>query len=304
MNPALEKHYLVPRLAPGGRSEAQRAESFAGGGGPAVARTLSALGADYLLAAVLGGQNGSLIEEELEKTGARAALVRSESDSPLRISVFDQHSSLKTVISEPGIIDSDEETEEIMALLRRAAAGAKVACLSGPPAKGAPKDVYARLVALFRAHGVKTVVDAPAETLEASLWQKPHAIKPNLEELSFLAKEQVSEVNQVIDAAGRLVARGVGLAAVSMGARGALLINRREAVWVAPPKLAKVALSGCGYSLSGALAFAMALEMSLEDTARIAVAASAASALTPAPGGFKMAHFEAISREVSITRLA
>ena len=308
MAPTLERLCKVPRIVLGGDHAPATAKISAGGPGLFVAKALgvleASLGDSALVVGLVGGCSGDRIAEELARSSVKAELVRIRGESPALLSFFDENAALSTRFLEPCPEVGDDELDELLDLLRRLAPGFKVACLCGPLLPGAPRDFYARLVSLFRAYGVKAIMDATGDCLKASLGQKPAAVMLGLGALSELAGFVVSTVNEAIDAAGSLVARGVGLAAVFMGGRGALILNRLEAVLAEFSASAPFKFNGPGDSFLAALAWSMAMESDIEEMARAAVAASAAAALSPQPGIFSLANYKAIAPKVAVTRLA
>ena len=119
--------------------------------------------------------------------------------------------------------------------------------LSGSLPPGVPDNWYAQLVAQLRDAGSRVAVDtsdAPLTALAAEFSSAaPDLIKPNAEELASLATADPQHLEEaaangdpapVINAARRLVDRGVGAVLATLGAAGAGRVDDTGS-WVASP---------------------------------------------------------------------
>ena len=85
-------------------------------------------------------------------------------------------------------------------------------------------------------------------------------------------------------AAKSLVARGVRLVVVSMGAEGALFIDQDRALLARPPKVAVRSTVGAGDAMVGGIVHAKIQNRSLEDLARFATGSGAYAVTRVGPG--------------------
>ena len=115
--------------------------------------------------------------------------------------------------------------------------------------------------------------------MRLALAEKPDMIKPNKAELSEIVGKNLISDSQILEAARELVAQGVGLAAVSMGADGAFFVTNDVVLRGRAPKVSVVSTAGAGDAMMAALAHYTAAGCSLEETARRSLAVASASVM-------------------------
>ncbi|MBM3827187.1 MAG: ribokinase [Actinobacteria bacterium] len=130
-----------------------------------------------------------------------------------------------------------------------------------------PLDAVEASLAIGRAGGAKTVLNpAPARTLTRSLLQLVDVITPNQHELGLLG------------GASTLLASGVSIVIVTLGARGMRIVTRDGEIDVPPFVVRAVDTTGAGDAACGALAAAISQGVDIGSAARRAAAAGALAA--------------------------
>ncbi len=120
-----------------------------------------------------------------------------------------------------------------------------------------------------RAAGVRTVLNpAPAAAVPDELLRLTDLCIPNETEMHILSGRPVTTLEEAEAAAQVLRTRGPGTVIVTLGSRGALLVNATTTLHVAPPRVNAVDTSGAGDSFIGALAASWAERLSLEEAMR------------------------------------
>ena len=97
-------------------------------------------------------------------------------------------------------------------------------------------------------------------------------MKPNRAELEALLGRALPTVADVVAAARSLLDRGVALVVVSLGADGALFVDRQAALAAALPAKKALSTVGAGDAMVAEIAAALVEGASLERLARLAVA--------------------------------
>ena len=115
--------------------------------------------------------------------------------------------------------------------------------------------------------------------MRLALEEGPAIVKPNKEELGEIMGSYLSSDREILEAAKELVGKGVGLAAVSMGADGAIFVTKDQVLRGYCPKVAVVSTVGAGDAMMAALAHYSAAGCSLEETARRSIAVASASVM-------------------------
>ncbi|GAB6187606.1 ribokinase [Thermopirellula anaerolimosa] len=145
-----------------------------------------------------------------------------------------------------------------------------------------PLPTVCRAAEIAAAAGVPVILDpapAPAQPLPQDLLRHVTYLKPNESEAERLTGVAVTDVDSAQAAADRLLATGLRAVIVTLGARGALVVERPGAgVTVPPHAVSAVDTTAAGDAFSGALAVALARGDSLIDAARFAAVAGALAA--------------------------
>ena len=119
-----------------------------------------------------------------------------------------------------------------------------------------PVETVYHTVAWAKANGVETLLNpAPAAAdLDVARLADLSFLTPNETELATLTGLPVGSEAEVEAAARSLIARGIGTVIVTMGGRGALLVNGEGVQRVPPVKVTPVDTTGAGDAFIGAFA--------------------------------------------------
>jgi 1-phosphofructokinase len=160
-----------------------------------------------------------------------------------------------TKLNEPGPALSPAELEAVVTATVAAANDADWLAVSGSPPPATPVEFYARLIELLRQCGRRVAVDTSGPPLVAALGARPDVVKPNREELAEAAGRPVATIGDAVAAAGELCRRGAMAVLASLGADGALLVDRGGAVHGEAPVARPRSAVGAGdATLAGFLA--------------------------------------------------
>ena len=139
-----------------------------------------------------------------------------------------------------------------------------------------PLEVVEQAAALARAHGVTVVLNpAPARELPPSLLRQVDFLIPNESETALLTGVQVEDMEAARQAATRLRTAGVGTVILTLGERGALLVDRMQATHIPGFQVEVVDTTAAGDAFVGGFAVALAEKQSLTEAVRFANAAGA-----------------------------
>lgn len=247
-NPSVDRTLEVASLERGAVIRARATRIDAGGKGVNVTRALVANGVPSLAVLPLGGADGDVLDRLLVGGGIphRAVVVAAGTRTNVTLS---EPGGTVTKVNAPG---GPLTGAELAGLVEAAAAtlhGAAWVVLCGSLPPGAPDSLYATLTERARAGGVRVAVDASGAPLAAALGAGPDVIKPNLAELAELCGRPLAGVDDVVAAAEEARANGAGAVIVSLGARGALLVDGGEPVLAVPPAVAARSDVGAGDTL-------------------------------------------------------
>jgi 1-phosphofructokinase family hexose kinase len=293
-NLTMDRTLAIAELRPGEVLRFDGVVVTPGGKGLDVGRAARALGHPAVIVSLLPGRTGEAAAALIAELGLDLHAVPCGGE--LRsTSIIQERGGRTTVLNEPGPPLSDEEWRayERAVEARLGAHGVLVCSGSVPP--GSPPDAYGRLVALGRAGGVTTVVDATGETLLRALDAAPDLVTPNLAEaettlgLASGGQAVMSAADaqpRALAAAQALVRQGARSAVVTADAEGAALLASGNAPeWIPAPRVAEVRNPiGAGDVLTSAMAAAIERGEPLAAAVRAGVAAASASVEHPTAG--------------------
>ncbi len=304
LNPAIDQTLSVPGFAAGRVNRVAASRSHAGGKGVNVACVLADLGIGVVATGFLGEANPSLFETAFAGHGIADRFVRIAGSTRIGLKIVDEGTGETTDLNFPGLTPAPEELAELFERIAELAAPGGWFVLSGSVPAGAPAGVYAQMIDRIQERGGRAVLDTSGPPLREALASAPDAVKPNVEELAELAGRPLASPAEVRAAAESLLERGVRLAVVSMGADGALFVDRDHALLARPPKVAVRSTVGAGDAMVGGLVYGLIHDLPLPDLARFATAAGAYAVTRIGPGiDDRDAHRKLIER-VEIESLA
>ena len=137
-----------------------------------------------------------------------------------------------------------------------------------------PLEGVGRILAIARSRSMTTVLDpAPAVPLPDTLLANVDCLTPNESETEILTGIRPINRESSLEAAAILRKRGVGTVILTLGERGALLVDQAGLVEVAPPTVAVLDTTAAGDAFSGYLAAHVGREASFRSALPYAVCA-------------------------------
>ncbi len=297
LSPALDLTYRTDAFDVGTTNRVREVLERPGGKAVNVARILHALGQPVELLVPLGGPDGERMARDLTGLGIVSNVVPSGVPTRRTVTVVDD--SATTVLIEPAVLDC---WPEVLGAFRALLQSADVVVASGVVPGGVPRDAMSTLVALARAADVPVIVDTSGDALADALSAGPTMVKPNADELAFVAQAADPVV------AARALAATYGTTVVaSLGAEGLVAAGAGRA-WVATPAAVLGGNpTGAGDAVVAGLARALRLDPlvaeRLDETLRDCVALAAAAVVSPTAGELSIDEYAAQREGVVVREL-
>lgn len=220
----------------------------------------------------------------------------------LGLKLVDSSCQKVTEINYPGLMPEAADLEALLETVRELAEPGTWFALSGSLPPGVPADLYALLIREIRARGAKVLLDTSGEPLRLALAETPDLVKPNQHELEQLTGASLTSLEDVAEAASHLVATGIGLVAISMGAKGALFAQGTQRLVAVPPSVPLASTVGAGDTMVAGLLRAQFQGQNLSETARLATACGA-HAVTRIASGVDPAAVRTLQEQVDLKAL-
>jgi len=132
-----------------------------------------------------------------------------------------------------------------------------------------PLEATLEAFRLARSAGVRTVLTpAPAQALPQDLFHLSDLCIPNETEVEFLTGRKVATIADAEVAARQLHERGIAAVLVTLGSRGALLLENDQATHIPAIEVSAVDPTGAGDAFAAATAVFWSEGMSLENAVR------------------------------------
>jgi ribokinase len=258
--------FRTPRLPAPGETLAGHAFHLGmGGKGANQAVAAARLGAEVALIARVG--NDAFGQEAIRRyraEGLDTTFVRQDAQCPTgtaAIIVDDAAENCILVVAGANAALSPEDVRDASGVIQNA--GVLLCQLE------TPLEATLEAFRLARAAGVRTVLTpAPAMVLPDSLLQLCDLCVPNQTEMELLVGRKVDSPDDAQSAAGILRERGVKSLVVTMGSRGALLLDAEGATYLSAVEVTAVDPTGAGDAFTAALAVWLAEGVSLREAAQ------------------------------------
>jgi 6-phosphofructokinase 2 len=279
-NPAIDISTSVDRVRAGPKLRCSAASRDPGGGGVNVARVVSRLGAQAVAAFPSGGWTGRELEQLVGREGVEALVTPIGGETREDFTVFDETAREELRFVLPGPRLRDHEWMDCLKAIAGFDRRLDFICASGSLPPGAPTDFYARIAEIAEMKGVPFALDTSGPALKSAMRERVRLCKPNLSELRELVGLALEDEASLLMACQTLVATGrTEAVALTLGAEGALLVTAHEAWRARSVGIEPISTVGAGDSFLGAMVWALASRLSLEDAFRYGCAAGAAALL-------------------------
>ncbi len=221
-NPAIDYVVKVPDLKLGSVNRTESDDVQIGGKGINVSVILNNLGVRNIALGFIAGFTGEEIKNKLDKKGVKTDFIELNKGIT-RINVKIK-ANVETEINGTGPNIPQSAVEELFGKLSALNNG-DILILAGSIPKSMPNDIYEKIMERLSDKGIQFVVDATKDLLCNVLKYKPFLIKPNNFELEEIFDVKLHTDNDIIYYAKKLQEKGARNVLVSMGGKGAILID-------------------------------------------------------------------------------
>ena len=143
-----------------------------------------------------------------------------------------------------------------------------------------PLETVAHIIETTRGSSRRVILDpapAPSTALPDNFLNGLYLITPNETEATKLSGIEVQDDRSAEAAARKLLATGVNNVAITMGAKGVVLVQQDGVKFIKSPKLTAIDSTAAGDCFNGALAVSIANDLSLEQSVERACRAASIS---------------------------
>lgn len=278
--PSLDSATLTPQLYPEGKLRCSAPVFEPGGGGINVARAITFLGGIATAIFPAGGATGEHLVNLLADEHVPVQAVEAKDWTRQNLHVHVESSGEQYRFVMPGASLTDDEFRQLEERVLEIEPGSLLV-ISGSLPPGVKIDRLIQLIKSAQHHRIRCIMDSSGEALAAALEVgNIELVKPNQKELSALVQRELTQPDDVREAAQEIVNSGKVLrVVVSLGPQGALAVDRDNCVQIVPPPVKSQSTVGAGDSMVGAMTLKMAENASLEEMVSYGVAAGSAATI-------------------------
>lgn len=272
LNPAIDRTVTIPNFAAGKVNRVEQVRSDPGGKGINVAHILADYGHRVAVTGFLGRDNAAVFEDLFARKRIEDRCVRIDGQTRVGIKIMDPVQQQTTDINFPGQAPAAADVDALFGQIRGVTDTWVVLAGSLPPE--VEPTIYRDLIDLLRRQGARVVLDTSGDALRHALEAVPQIIKPNVHELEALVGKPLSTREAIVEAVRPLLARGIELVVVSMGADGACFVSEHRVVMVRPPKVKIKSTVGAGDAMVAGIVAGKLRRAPMATCARVATAFS------------------------------
>ena len=208
-----------------------------------------------------------------------------------------------TMLTERGPILPKEITDDLLHQIEELVRQGDILVLTGDASNVEDAAIYSKLALAGQNLGAKVCLDASGPYLREGLISHPYLIKPNLEELSFLAGRELKTESDIITTLQSLNEYQIPIIAMTWGGKGSLVKYRRDYYRVSPIQVESINEGGCGDAFLSAIIAGIEQNKSIEDTLKTAAAIAAATAESELTVGYDPIRAEELLDRAVVMRL-
>ena len=278
-SPSIDKSASVKSLIPTKKLKCDNTNLQPGGGGVNVARVLSKLGAEVMAIFPSGGYTGAYFSNLLTNENVAYVSVPAQNETKENFVILDKSCNQQYRFGMPS---NPLLATEYKACLKLIASykNASFIVASGSLPPGVPLTIYADIAKIAKNNNAKFVVDTSGPALKNAINERVFLLKPNLNELCFLAGiKNLNSLDVEKVAKDLIVKKNCEIMVVSMGSDGAMLITKNQTYTVKPPNVKVKTTVGAGDSMLAGIIFSLSTGHNLEQALKYGVACGTAATL-------------------------
>lgn len=277
-NPSLDYIVTVNDFRLGETNRTASEQMLPGGKGINVSTVLENLGFDNTALGFVAGFTGREIVSKVRELGFQSEFIElDEGWSRINIKMKDFDG---TEINGQGPAISEAALQALLEKLDGLKEG-DILVLAGSIPASIPETIYAEIMKRLDGKGVLTVVDATNDLLMEVLPYHPFLIKPNQHELGAIFGVELDTQESVVPYARKMQEQGALNVLVSMGGKGAVLLDADGEVHMLPaPEGTLVNAVGAGDSMVAGFLAGWLEKKDYEHAFRMGVSAGSASAFS------------------------
>ncbi len=278
LNPCIDKTVVVKGFTKGKLNRIVSSQQQPAGKGINSSIAFSNLGGETVCTGINYLANRNVIEDYLNSKTIKHDFYTVPGELRTNLKVFDAQENEITEINASGYKVPDDYEKDLLSKITNLAEGFDVLLLAGSVPQGVSSDIYAKIIAAVNHLGIKVILDADGELFTEGVKAVPYMIKPNDYELElYTGKTFNSDEDIVRTVREEFIEKGIEIVCVSLGAKGAIIVDKDRAYKANGLKVSVRGTVGAGDSMVAGIVVGMKKGFGLDDLLRSGVASATAS---------------------------
>ena len=278
LNPAVDREMTVDTISFDTVLRALDWQVDCGGKGFNVARMLKSLGISSRALGFAAGKSGEMLADKLHALGIETDFIWVEGETRTNVSIVSAENGQYVKVNEPGPTITETDLGLLAEKIGELVEAGDWWVLAGSLPPGVPSTYYSELITIIQSAGAKVFLDTSDEALRQNCAAKPLLVKPNDEEAHELTGLPVSTKEEIAAVGTAISAMGPANVIISLGKKGAVLVNNGTAWLAASPEIVAANPIGAGDSMVAGVVWGLSQGDSMQDALCKGIACGAATA--------------------------
>jgi 1-phosphofructokinase family hexose kinase len=304
LNPAIDKIIFMEEFIPEKTARISKTLETLGGKGTHLSIDLKLMDVDNTALGITIGPNGKKITKLMEDWGVGVRFLHYELpglESRTNYEIVEHKGSRCTMLSERGPMLSKNITNDLIEQINTLLQPGDILVLMGDASNVQDTAIYTELAQIAGKRGAKVILDASGPYLMEGIKSKPYMIKPNFEELCFIAGRELKDESDVVSALESI--KDIPVIAMTWSSNGAVVKFNNEIYRVYPSKVNPVNEAGCGDAFLAAIIAGQQKGWDKLDTLKWATSVSGAAVESEITTGFDNARANELKGTAKVVRL-
>lgn len=272
-----------------------------GGKGITVSRMLKNLKVDSVPIVAVGGKNGEMIKEMINREFEDAIYLDTETESRIDVMITGPHQDTRFDPAAPKL--KKASLDLLFRSLQEKLKGGDILVLAGSLGQE-DKHLYQEIIdKCTKDKNIKVFVDSIDDALVNALSSHPFMIKPNQEELGDIVKKELTTSDEIIEGAKKLKKIGPKSILVTLGKDGAYYFAEDGSIYLCNcAKGKQISAVGAGDSSIAGFIKGLVENRPIEEVLTYSMAAGGATAFSEYLGSYEL--FEKLQEQIIVKKIA
>lgn len=305
LNPAVDKILFLDSFERTRTNRIQRVVETLGGKGTHVCINLKLLGVQSTTLGITLGENGKKITRMMENWGVDVRFLHydlPDMESRTNYEIVEEVGHYCTMVTERGPLLPVRLTDDLLAQMKQLLKPGDMLVLSGDASNVEDAAIYSKLTLEAKALGAKVFLDASGRYLAEGLNSKPYLIKPNFEELCFIAGKELHSEEEIRQALAALDGSGIAVIAMTWSGSGAIVKFGKDIYRLHPVQVNVINEVGCGDAFLSAILAGIERGEPVEEMLKNATAVAGAAAESEITTGFDVQRAAQLKQQAVVTK--